>query len=523
LTLDPERRASRALHAAQAKRLAGALESALELAAVAERGPLDQLQLAQLDALRGQISFAGNRGNAAAPLMLRAATRLEQVDLRLARETYLDALTAAIFAGRLALDANALEVATAARSATASEEPLRASELLLKGLALLITDGYKAGTSVLKRALTAFPAEPLDERLRWSWVAGATAGLIWDYDNWDELTARQEQLARNAGALTVLPITLTIRAGLSLLAGQVKEAEFLVDQVQVVTDASDNERYPRGALLVSAFRGHEGEARQLIEATIKDSLARGEGVAVSFAFYATALLCNGLAKYDEAFRAATEALLDPNDIWYAGWARVELVEAASRTGNTDSAAAAMEKLVDATNASGTDWALGIQARCRALRSEGEEADSLYQEAIERLASTRLRFELARGRLLYGEWLRRERRQRDARAQLRIAHELFSGFGTEAFAHRAGVELHATGETVRKRTVGNQDELTAQESRVAQLAAQGISNQDIAARMFISLATVEYHLSKVYRKLGVKSRTQLANTLPHQDQRTGDPR
>jgi DNA-binding CsgD family transcriptional regulator len=521
LTVDPSRRAGRALRAAQTKRLAGALQSASALAAVAERGPLDDLQRAQLDALLGQIAFAGNRGNDAAPLMLKAASRLEQVDRTLAREAYLDALIAALFAGRLAHEASALEVAAAAHAAPGSDEPARASELLLEGLALLVTDGYKSATSVLKQAMSAFRADDLgvEERLRWSWVAGTTAGHIWDYDTWDVLTERQEQLARHVGALTVLPITLSIRAGVCLFAGEVAEAAYLVDQVQVVTAASDNQRFSNASLLIAAFRGDEHEARQLIEAATKDSSARGEGMALAVASTATALLCNGLGLYEEAFRAALEALKDPNDLWYAGWATVELVEAASRTGNIEQAMPALEKLVESTDASGTGWALGVQARCRALLLEGEGAEALYQEAIERLLPTRLRFDLARTRLLYGEWLRREHRPRDARAQLRTAQELFSEFGMDGFAQRAGVELRATGEKVRKHTAETRYDLTPQELRISELTAQGASNQDIAAQMFISPGTVEYHLSKVYRKLGIRSRTQLANALLHPKSRT----
>ena len=248
---------------------------------------------------------------------------------------------------------------------------------MLEGLALVITDGYKSGTPVLQQALGAFRADDVDvdERLRWSWVAGSTAGLIWDYDTWDALTARQEQLARDAGALTVLPITLSIRAGICLFAGSVAEATYLVDQVQVVTDASDNRRFPNGALLLAAFCGDERKARQLIEAITKDSLARGEGLAVAIALWATALLCNGLGQYEEAFRAAIEALKDPNDLWYAGWATVELVEAASRTGNAEKTRPAFNKLMESTEASGTPWALGVQARCRgfALRGKGSRS------------------------------------------------------------------------------------------------------------------------------------------------------
>jgi DNA-binding CsgD family transcriptional regulator len=446
--------------------------------------------------------------------MLKAASRLEQVDLKLARETYLDALTAALFAGRLAVDPSAQVVARAARAAPRSDEPVRASGLLLEGLVLLITDGYKSGTSLLKRAMSAFRADDVgvEERLRWSWLAGGAAGLIWDHETWDVLTAREEQLARDVGALTVLPITLSSRAGLYLFAGDVAEAAFLVDQVQVVTDASDNQRLPNAALAVAAFRGEEHEARRLIEATAKDSLARGEGLALAVALWATAVLCNGLGQYEEAFRAAMEALKDPNDLWYSGWARVELVEAASRTGKTEQAKPALEHLAESTDASGTDWALAVQARCRALLSDTEEAETLYREAIERLLPTRLRLDLARTRLLYGEWLRRQRRRRDARDQLRRAHDLFLEFGMSGFAGRAAAELLATGERVRKRTVDTRGDLTPQEAQISALAAQGATNQEIAGQMFISPSTVEYHLHKAFRKLGVRSRTELARRM-----------
>ena len=521
LTTDPGRRAERALRAAETKRLAGALDSALELTAVAERGPLNDMQRAQLDLLLGRIAFAGNRGNDAAPLMLKAASRLEHVDLKLARETYLDALIAALFAGRLAGDADVQAVAKAARAAPRSDEPVRGSELLLEGLALLITDGYEAGTSVLKQAIRAFRADDLavGERLRWSWVAGGTAGFMWDHNSWDVLTAREERLARDVGALTVLPITLSTRTGVCVFAGDLAEAAFLIDQVQVVTDASDNRRLPNAALMVAAFRGDEREARQLIEGMARDSSARGEGLALAVGSWATAVLCNGLGQYEDAFRAATEALKDPNDLWYSGWATVELVEAASRTGHTEQARPAFERLAESTDASGTDWALAVQARCRALLSDAEEAESLYQEAVERLLPTRLRLDVARTRLLYGEWLRRQRRRRDAREQLRAAHELFSEFGMSGFADRAATELQATGERVRKRSFDTRDDLTPQEARISALAAQGATNQEIAGQMFISPATVEYHLSKVYRKLGIRSRTQLANALPDSQPRS----
>jgi DNA-binding CsgD family transcriptional regulator/tetratricopeptide (TPR) repeat protein len=515
LTADPARRGARALRAADTKRLSGALDSALGLAAVAERGPLDDLQRAQLDVLLGRIAFAGNRGNDASPLMLKAASRLEHVDLRLAHETYLDALIAALFAGRLAVDANLQVVAGAARAAPRSDEAVPASQLLLDGLALLVTDGWTSGTAVLKEAIKASRTDGggVDEQLRWSWVAGGAAGVIWDYENWDLLTAREERLARDAGALTVLPITLSIRAGVRALAGDLAEAGFLVDQVQVVTDASDNRRFSNAALLVAAFRGEEREVRQLAEAITKESSARGEGLALAVASWATAVLCNGLGRYEDAFRAATDALEDPNDLWYSGWAIVELIEAASRTDKPEQAQPYFEQLVERTDASGTDWALATQAKCRALLSGADEAEALYRGAIERLLPTRLRLDLARARLLYGEWLRRQSRRVDARNELRTAYEMFTDFGMTAFAERARIELQATGEHARKRSVDTRGQPTPQEEQIARLAAEGHTNREIATQLFISPSTVEYHLHKVFRKLGVTSRTQLARRMP----------
>ncbi len=521
LTTEPARRSERALRASESKRVAGALNSALELAAIAESGPLDDVQRAQLDVLRGRVAFAANRGNDAAPLMLKAAYRLERVDLRLAREAYLDALTAALFAGRLAVNASAQVVARAALAAARSDEPDQASELLLDGLALLLMESYQSGTAALKQAMSAFRSKdvPVEELLRWGWVAGSAAGVMWDYDSWDALTARQEQLARDLGALSTLPITLNIRAGPCLFAGRVAEAAFLVDQAQNVATASESKRFRNASLLVSAFRGEEREARKLIDAIRKDSAERGEGAALAAASCATALLCNGLGQYENAFDAATDALKDGNDLVYSGWAGVELIEAASRAGKSEQAKPVLEQLMERTEASGTEWALATHARSRALLGDAEEAEALYLEAIERLVPTPLQFEVARTRMLFGEWLRRQRRQRDARDQLRRANELFLEFGMMGFADRTASELRATGEPVQKRMVDTRLGLTPQEARIATLAAHGSTNQEIAEQMFISSATVEYHLWKVYRKLGIKSRTQIAGKLLHPDRST----
>jgi DNA-binding CsgD family transcriptional regulator len=297
-----------------------------------------------------------------------------------------------------------------------------------------------------------------------------------------------------------------------LFAGDVAAARSLAEQVQIVTDASDNRRLPNSALFLAAFHGDEAEVRELSETVIGEAQSRGEGLALTRAQWATALLCNGMGHYDEAFRAADEAVKDPNDFWYWGWATVELIEAASRTNRTEGAGSALERLAESTNASGTEWALAVQARCRALLTNGANAEASYHEAIERLLPTRLQVDLARARLVYGEWLRRQQRQRDAREQLRGAYELFVEFDMSGFAGRAESELLATGERAYRREIGSQVGLTPQESRISELAAQGATNQDIAEQLFISPATVEYHLTKVYRKYGIRSRTQLGSVL-----------
>jgi len=285
-----------------------------------------------------------------------------------------------------------------------------------------------------------------------------------------------------------------------------------VEEANAITDATDGRNVPYAPLALAAFRGREPDASRLIRETTEDFVARGEGMGLTLAQWATAYLHNGLARYDIALAAAEQAAEDPHELWFSPWTMVELIEAATRSGQNDRAASALEVLSETTKASGTPWAQGIEARSRALLAEGEAAETLYRDAIQRLRPTRLRVDLARTHLLYGEWLRRERRRIDARAELRTAHQLFSDFGMEAFAERARVELEATGERARKRTVDSLGELTPQEAQISRLAAQGSTNREIAGQLFISPSTVEYHLRKVFRKLGVKSRTQLANRL-----------
>jgi DNA-binding CsgD family transcriptional regulator len=511
LTLEPARRAERALAAARAKIGAGAFDDALELLATAEAGPLTELQGAQVDRLRAETTFAACRGTDAPPLLLKAAKRFEPLDAALARETYLEAITAAFFAGRLASDGALLEAASAARAAPPAPQPPRASDLLLDGLALMVTEGRGAGVSVLRRACSAFRIQEIttDDGLRCLLAAGA-AGMLWDAEAWDVLTARLIKLARDADALTLLIFALTTRSAVHVFAGEFLTAASVVEEAGAIASACGSGMSLHGTLMLAAFRGREDEATRLIEAAGRRLSVTREGMGLTCGAWAMAVLYNGLARYDDALAAAKDAGDHPNNLRYAGWALGELVEAASRTGHSELGADTLRRLSELTRASGTEWALGIEARSRALLSDGEAAERLYREAINRLSRTRVRVDVARAHLLYGEWLRRERRGLDARNHLRQAHELFVQFGADGFAERARVELKATGEHARKRTVQTRDDLTPQEAQISRLAAEGQTNQEIAAQLFISPSTVDYHLRKAFRKLGVKSRTQLAH-------------
>jgi DNA-binding CsgD family transcriptional regulator len=514
LTPDQARRAERLLAAAQAKQLAGAFDAALGLLAAADAGPLDDVQRARLSLLRGQITFASSRGNDAPPLLLAAARQLEPLDARLARDTYLEALSAAVFAGRLAVGGGLREVAEAARAAAAPPGPPRAPDLLLDGLAVLITRGFAAGAPLLKRAVAAFCGADVstEEQLRWLWLACHAAGLLWDHDRWDRLSVRLIRVSREAGALMALPIAYSTRAGVHLFAGDFTHVASLNAEAESVREAMRSPMASYGALALAAMRGREAEAAELIEACTKDAERRGRGEGLSFVQWAIAVLCNGLGRYEQALAAAQQAREDSGVQWFVNWSIAELIEAAARAGMAERAVGALDQLSEMTRASGTDWALGIEARSRALLTEGEDAEAFYREAIDRLSRSRLRVDLGRAQLLYGEWLRRRRRSRDAREQLRQAYEAFDSIGAEAFAKRARAELRATGGQARERAAEAADALTAQEALIARLAGHGASNPQIATQLFISRATVAYHLRKVFAKLGVTSRDQLAGVL-----------
>ncbi len=513
LTLDPARRAERALAAARVKYQAGAFDAALALLATAEAGPLDEFQRAQADLLRGQITFASRRGSDAPPMLLKAARQFEPLDVRLARDTYLEALSAALFPGRLALGGGVLEVVQAARAAPRSPQPARAPDLLLDGLAVLITDGYPAGVPLLKRAVSAFRGEDISvlEEVRWLWVACHAAIVVWDHETWHTLSARQIQLARDAGALAVLPMALTSLAAALLWPGDFAGAAALIAEAETLTEATGSQLPPYSALALAAWQGREAEVRVLIDVNVNGVVRRGEGMGLANMQWATAALYNGLGRYEDALAAAQQAAEHPQELW-STLVLPELIEAAARSGKTAGAADALQQLSETARASGTEWALGTEACSRALLTDGEAAESLYREAISRLGHSRLQVALARARLLYGEWLRRQGRRLDAREQLRSAHEVFTAFGMRGFAERTRVELNATGEHTRKRIAETHDDLTPQEAQISRLVANGATNAEIASRLFITPKTVEYHLHKVFRKLRVSSRTQLAQHM-----------
>jgi DNA-binding CsgD family transcriptional regulator len=514
LTPEAPCRAKRALAAAQMKFQAGALDDALGLLGTAENGVLSALERARVGLVRAQIAFVTRRGNGAAPLLLEAADRLADLDPVLARETYLEALVSAGFAGRLAdAGASALEVARAARAAPPAPHKSRGIDLLLDALGTLFSDGYEGAVPLLRQAQSAFATDmPATEELRWGWVATVVSVHLWDDERWDTLSERHVRLAREAGALADLQLALSQRISMHLFAGELSTAASLVEEIQATTEAIGSTLAPYGRVGLLALRGSEAEAASLIDGSRVEVTRRGEGIGISALEWAKAVLYNGLGRYEKARACASRIAELPQDLAPSNWHLAEFIEAAARAGTPELATDAHRRLVAMTRASGTDWALGIAARSGALLADGKRAEKLYLEAIQRLGRTRIAIDLARAHLLYGEWLRRERRRIDARNELKVAHELFTDFGMDAFAERARVELEATGERARKRTTDIYEQLTPQELQVARLAAQGDTNREIAAQLFISSNTVEYHLRKAFRKLDVKSRTQLANRL-----------
>ncbi len=519
LTPAPARRVRRLLVAARGKRAAGALDAALELLAEAQAGPLDALGTAEVEHLRGQITLERRRGLEAAQQLASAARQLEPLNVKLARQTHLEALGAAIWAGDLDRPGMILQTAEAARDAPSLPGPPRPVDVLLDAFAIRLTQGYKAAAPVMARALDMIlnlaPVSGIEIN-DWLWLTGARAGGIlalelWDADSLQALAARQVQTARTAGALVHLQFALNFLTTTHMLAGELDIAASLLAEERMIAEATGNPPVAYTAMTIAAWRGREREASELIGGARREASAGGMGRLVNFADQATAVLFNGLGRYDAAYEAASRAF-ERDQIGCGPFIVAELAEAASRTGDIPAVTAALEWLAGQTRATTADWALGIQARIRALLGDGQDTEDWYRESIERLGHTRVRTELARTHLLYGEWLRREGRRADAREQLRTAQEMLDGMGLEAFAERARRELVATGETARKRSVESAAMLTAQEGLIARLAGDGRSNSEIGTQLFLSTRTVEWHLRKVFSKLGISSRRELDRTL-----------
>ena len=512
LTPDRGRRARRALAAAQAKYLAGSPQAALTLLESAASAPMDALEVAMAQRLRGRIALHVGRSGEGAPVLFDAAQRLESLDPGLARETHLEAMHAAAVAGRLGMGMR--DAATAARTAPAASRPQRASDVLLDGLAVRFTDGIGAGAPILKLALAALldGNGDYEEDVRWPWLACRVAADVFDDETWHLLASRYVLIARGAGALGVLPIALMHLSLMHVFEGKLDAAAALVEEIDSIIDATGSRRINVPKLMLAACRGDEARASALIDEVERDATARGQGFVLTFAEHARAVLYNGLGQYAAALENAQRASAQ-DELHASVWSLPELVEAAARSGKPELAADALERLRQRTQVAGTEWALGIEARCAALLSDDAIAEGLYREAIERLGHCRVALDLARAHLLYGEWLRRRGRRVDAREQLRSARASFAEMGAEAFAQRAGRELLATGETARKRTIETSDDLTPHEARIARMARDGASNQDIATELFVSRKTVEYHLHKVFSKLGISARQELDYVLP----------
>ncbi|TDO46636.1 regulatory LuxR family protein [Kribbella sp. VKM Ac-2527] len=509
LTPDAAGRGARTLAAAQAKHQAGAFDAAFALARTAELSPLDELATAKLTLLRGQITFLTRGASVGLPLLLEAANRLEPLDSRLATATLRDAIFAALTAGRVPS-----EVAEAVLAAPKPAEPTH-DLLLLEGMARIIAQGYAAGAPMVLQALTGFRNGGIsrDEELGWLLLACGVAQDTWDFESWSVLSARLVDLSRETGDLSVLPTALLHRVGNRVRAGDLAGADSLVGEGVAIGEATGNSIWAHyGGVFLEPWKGRESATRQAIEGIIQNTLLGEQPKVLADTQWAAAVLYNGLGRYEEACVAAKRGCENPEELGHTIPSMVELVEASARLGRPADAAEAVQRISDMAQATRTDWALGNEAFTRALVSEGQAADDLYREAIERLGDTEVRMELARVRLCYGEWLRRENRRVDARAQLGVAQEVLSQIGAAAFAERARRELRAAGATVRKRTVATYDALTPQETQIARLAADGLTNPEIGARLFISPHTVEWHLRKVFSKLGIASRRQIGTML-----------
>ena len=510
LTPEPADRTRRALEAAQAKHEAGSSEAALELLAVAEAGRLDALERGRLALLRAQIVFHLTRSSEVPGMLLDAAVTLAPLDAALSRETYLHALDAAIVNGD---GPGALRVAEAALTGPGPGVHARPVDLLLDGLAMSVARGFAAGAPQLRLALEALrrsarkDGPDASDSRSWLWLAGRVAVGILEDGLAHELAACNVDLARADGAMAGLPAALRLQANVLIISGQLTRAEELAAESAVITEATGGVVLRHAHIILAAWRGDRADVTELNDLTRRDARFPEDGAEAALSYYALAVLHNGLGEYSAAQHSAERAR-DSVELSLSSVGLPELIEASVRVGDAERAALALEQLSSRARASGTSWALGLEARSRALTITGPEAEEHYRGAIAHLGASLIAGEAARAHLLYGEWLRRAGRRQDAREQLRTAHDLLSDMGAEGFASRAARELAATGEHPRKRTAQPTDALTAQELHIARLVATGATSREVGAQLFLSPRTIEAHLRNIFRKLGIASRREL---------------
>jgi DNA-binding CsgD family transcriptional regulator len=502
LTPDVQKRAERTLAAAELMHEAGSLDSVENLLRAIDPRHLDAVQLARVEALEAELRL--ERGGTTTEMVLKllaAAKRLD--DDRSARVYALEALKHAFWSGQ----PPALEAVAQALAETPAAESSVAG-LLTRGWAQMLERGFPAGTDLMRQAMILLREKPALEESDLS-LLPYTEGITlnsWDIDSWETLARQRLQLVRDVGALRELPEALGNWIVYWVSKGDLPAAATVLAELEAVIEATG--AYQGSLGWFEAWRFDEPKALARIEAAERAN----PNYAVSFYEHSRAVVFNAAGRYDAALAAAQRSC-ELHPLGTHSWALIDLVEAAARSGDQDRARAAFDQLKARTRLVSTDWGLGLEARCAALvADDAAAAEPLYAEAVERLGRAGTPPDLARAHLLYGEWLRRGGRRLDAREQLRTAYEMFSDMGIPGFAERARRELAATGETARKRTDETRDELTAQEAQIAQLASEGLTNPEIGAKLFLSPRTIEWHLRRIYPKLGVSSRKELRAVL-----------
>jgi DNA-binding CsgD family transcriptional regulator len=522
LTPEPQHQAVRLLRAAGADLAAGANERARNLLQRSAPHLADPAARAQAMRMDGIIRFFDGHGGDTPGLLFEAAMAQRDLDAGLSRETLMETFEAAMWAGDLTSSTTMLDVATAARAIPAPEGDASTPSLMLTAYTERLTRGYAYAVPYWRRAADALPDQVANGNVQWHGMMWNATGELLDFDAHQAVGRERVRIAREQGALATLPVALSCLAWSERLAGRIDIAESLTAEARDIAAATGAPEMP-GAhdilhMAMIAWRGREEETRAVVDAVTVESTARGQGLGVTLAQFCLVTLELALGHYDAA-RTAALRVLEVDPLYIGSIVLADVVEATARAGDLASAYAALARLTERAESSATPWGLGLLARARALVADDEDAEALYLRALDHLGRSGVATDLAQAQLLYGEWLRRQRRRRDAREQLRLAHEQFKATGGEAFAERAGAELRATGEHARARVAETRDELTPQERQIARLAASGESNAEIAAQLFISEHTVAYHLRKVYGKLAIGSRNQLPGALADRPEAT----